>query len=232
VRRPLSSVLLLPLPLLLLAGCKIAGSGPSSSPPYRPPPPGMATCTGSTLCLRVVPMRPGPPLPGRLVVAWIPINDDDPRGQPEIAFEAPFYGNERTVVIPYSAIRPPRYMELFPPCFERRPECDRPAGVATGYVLVIPSTGAPATPQSVGKGTITAVGRLVVGYGTQPIAPGGPLRDVFPAGIAGGMAPYAPIPPPQGGHDRAFLNPQGTWFDLVTCTPADPRCDLPYPNLT
>lgn len=191
----------------------------------------MGVCTTSTVCLRVVPARPAPPLQGRLVVAWLPIGDDDPRRIPEIAYEAPFYGNERTVVIPYAALRPPRDMERFPACLDRRPECNRVAGVATGYVLVVPNTGAPVTPQAVSKGTISAVGRLIVGFGTQPIAPGGPLSAVFPAGIAGGFAPYAAVPPPGGGHDRAWLNPQGTWFDLVSCTLAEPQCDLPYPNL-
>ena len=182
--------------------------------------------------MRVVPMRPAPPVAGRLIILWAPIGDDDRSFLPEIGYDAPFYGTERTAVIPYSAIILPRRQQLFPACFDRyRPECQRPAGVATGYIFVVPATGGPINPLTVGKSSMTAVGRLMVGYGTQPIAPGGGPRDVFPNGIAGGIAPYAVVQPPGHGHDRMALAAPGTWFDLVSCTLAEPQCNLPLPNI-
>ncbi len=182
--------------------------------------------------MRVVPVQPAPPLPGRLIVLWLPIGDDDESFLPELGYDAPFQGTERTAVIPYSAIVPPRRMQMVPPCLDgRRPECNRLAGVATGYVLIVPPTPGPIDLRRVGKSGTTAVGRVIVGHGTQPIPPGGVLRDVFPNGVAGGLASYAVGRGPTGSFERVWLSPPGTWFDLVSCTQANPRCDLPYPNL-
>jgi hypothetical protein len=45
------------------------------------------------------------------------------------------------------------------------------------------------------------------------------------------MAPYALVRPPGSSFDRMWLAQPGTWFDLVSCTQADPQCRLPMPNL-
>lgn len=219
--------------LVMLAGCATSGGNGRSGSGYAPPPPpGAARCSGSALCMRVVPMRPAPPLAGRLVVVWAPIGDDDRSFLPEIGYDAPFYGNERTAVIPYSALVLPRRLQMFPACLALyHPECEHLAGVATGYILVVPATGGPVNPLTVFKSTITAVGRLMVGSGTEPIAPGGVLRDVFPGGIARGLAPYAIVKPQGRSYDQMALAAPGTWFDLVSCTLAEPHCNLPIPDL-
>lgn len=206
-----------------LAGCKAQ---------HRAPPGGPAPAQGGALILRVVPTQPAPPLPGRLVLIWAPIGDDDASFQPELGYSAPFPGNQTSVVIPYAAIARPHRFELFPRCFDgRRPECQGPAGVATAYVLVVPERGGPIDARAALRSDVSAVGRVVLGFGTDPIPAGGPLRDVFPAGIAGGMAPYGLGRPPGRSFDQLWLAAPGTPFDLVTCTLANPGCDLPFPNL-
>lgn len=219
------------LSLLSLVGC-VGGGGRSGRAYAAPPlPPGAAQCSAAAVCLRVIPIQAAAPLPGRLVVVWIPVGDDDRTFLPELGYDGPFFGNERTAVIPYAAIVPPRRLQQLPACLDsRRPECERMAGVATGYVMVLPNTGGPVNVYTASKSS-TAVGRLIVGYGTQPIAPGGALSSVFPAGIAGGLAPYGLFKPPGRSHDQVVLAPQGTWFDLVSCTRVGSQCDLPYPNL-
>jgi hypothetical protein len=217
---------LLPLALAVLTGCTFGGGRRSAAQGAAGAPPAGA------LVLRVVPTRPAPPVPGRVIVLWAPIGDDDDSFLPELGYEAPFFGNEPSVVIPYQAIVPPRRLQLFPPCLGRGgPGCDTVAGVATAYVLVVPSTGRPVDGRSVGKGEVSAVGRVILGFGTMPVAAGGPLRDVFPGGIAAGIAPYSLARPPGSSFDDMWLAARNAPFDLVTCTLAEPRCDLPMPNL-
>lgn len=220
-----------------LAGCRVRSSNGGGGQGYGgpPAPAGATPCTPSSVCLRVVPVAPGPPLAGRLAVVWAPVGDDDSTFVPELGYDGPFFGNERTVAIPYSGIALPRRTTLSPVCFDRRrPECNNVTLIATAYVVVLPDlngNGRLDFPAELGKLEGSAVARVMIGHATQPIEPGGVLRDVFPAGVAGGFAPYAVSRPPGRPFDQMVLAPQGTWFDLVTCTTGLPRCDLSYPNL-
>ena len=56
------------------------------------------------------------------------------------------------------------------------------------------------------------------------------MRDIYPAGVAQGTAPYFMARQPGRAHDKLVLARPGAVFDLVVCPVTAPQCELPFPN--
>jgi hypothetical protein len=65
-----------------------------------------------------------------------------------------------------------------------------------------------------------------------PMAAQLPMRETYPAGLAPGIAGYRMAKVGGSGHDKFFLAPSGSVFDLVMCPVVAPRCTLQAPNPT
>ena len=139
---------------------------------------------------------------------WTPPSDDA-KVPPEIVPLANLNGQERTVVVPASAIRPPKTTLML--------------GQAWGYVFASPPSGPTSPKQAVG----VAYMMFVHSVGPQP--QGGFMKEKFPAGIAPGTAPYF-MQKGAGSHDNLVLAPPGSVFELGMCPTTSPGCDLPSPN--
>ncbi len=190
--------------------------------------PAATSCGTDTLCLRTIGTRPAPLMSGRLVVVWDPVNKS--AGPLEVAFDVPFSGTERALAIPFAQIAPPHTRMPTMPCDPTSGQaCQRLVGIAVGYVLVLADLNGNGhiDPDEVGKGALLGAGRMIVGFAEEPIAPS---PDLAPAGMARGIAAYAPIR--LGSFDKWQLVPPATVFDLVVCTQGESPCHPPVPNLT
>ena len=190
--------------------------------------PTATSCSSDMLCLRTVGTQPGPLMPGRLVVVWDPLSKRE--GPPEVAFDVPFSGAERALAIPFAKIAPPRTRMPTMPCEPSRgPACQRFVGIAVGYVLVLGDRNGNGRidPDEIGKNALFGAARVIVGFAEEPIAPS---PDLAPAGMAAGLAAYAPVR--LGSFDKWQLVAPGTVFDLVVCAQGEPNCHPPVPNLT
>lgn len=204
------------------------GSPPGAPPPGAPaaplPPPGTAPpapahvagsippgkCAAGSVCFNIVPKAPGPIGPSRLVLFWTPPSDDT-KVPPEIVPLATLNGNERAVVVPLSAVKPPQTTVLM--------------GQAWGYVFAAPGAAPPSPKNAIGVANMM----FVHAVGAQVQSQSQYIRQKFPGGIAEGTAPYTMQRPPQG-HDNFLLAAPGSVFELGMCSQSAPSCELAAPN--
>lgn len=166
-------------------------------------------CPRDGFCFNVLAGGPGPLGPSRLILMWsAPDHKSD--SAPDLVELGNLTGQERSVFVPRSAIRPPaRSGEL---------------GVTWGYVFAV-SPNAPAT------STKNAVGiAQMMLTDAKSLATQLPLGEMYPAGLAPGIAGYRMVKVAGRSHDKFFLAPPGAVFDLVVCPVVQPQCRLPAPN--
>jgi hypothetical protein len=108
----------------------------------------------------MIPRAPGPIGPSRLVLMWT-APSDDARVPPEIVPLADLGGHEGTVVVPVSAIQPPRTTLML--------------GQAWGYVFASPPSSPPRPKQAVGIASMMFV------HSVGPQSRSGYMKEKFPA---------------------------------------------------
>lgn len=210
--------------MVLVTACAGAPE-PVRSSAYR------STCSEDALCLNVRTPPPGAPSPyGQLLVVWATPGVSAP---PEIAFQEPFTGQERSYRIPFSRIRPPSAPALY-----QAPQCDalalncRANSVALAYVVVV-ATDQGTTPDAAEFGhRAYGAAPVMIGFAANPIGRGEQaLSAVLPGGMRSGIAAYYSVKPAGGRFDQLWPATPGTVFDLVVCTPQS-GCEPPVPNIS
>jgi hypothetical protein len=200
-------------------------------------------CTATDLCFDVTPVRPGTtPLAGKLVLVWGQLDDDGPDPTPKVAYEVPFAGTEKQVVIPIAQIALPDEPNLLCkractdeaicPCLE-----DPRVGI--GFVMVLPAS--PSGDASAFKSRI-GIAKMGVAYSDKAFKPAPPRADggakypydlLFPDGIEQGTRGYFLVRPEAGSFDRLGAAPAGATFPLEVCDTADTGvCVAKGPNLS
>jgi hypothetical protein len=190
---------------------------------------GGGECSESALCLNVKFGRPGTLPAAQLVVIWVTPGVDAP---PEVAYQAPFTGQETTLRIDLRQLTAPSERALYPAvqCDANGIDC-RANPTATAYVLVVADSG---------DGTASLDDRMygaapvMVGFATFPIERGErALSDVFPDGMREGFGLYTPLRPDGRMFDQLWPAARGAVFELRVCPPDGAgQCDPPVPNIT
>jgi hypothetical protein len=189
----------------------LAGCGEAT--PRATSPVTQGSCPHDSICFNVLTGAPGPLGPVRLYVLWAA--PDRKHDSPDVVEVASLSGQERSVVVPISAIRRPARVGAY--------------GVTWGYVFALPANvdvaSGPSPKEAVGIAQMMLTDAL-------PLATQLPLRETYPNGLAPGIAGYRMAQVNGSGHDKFFLAPPGSVFDLVICPTVAPKCQLPAPNPT
>jgi hypothetical protein len=189
--------------------------------------PSTRECTADTLCFDIRPARAGTtPLAGRLVLAWVQLNDDGPDPAPKIGYEVPFAGTETRIVIPIGQIALPDEPNLY--CHrsctdEAMCPCLADPKVGIAFVGVVPAGADGGVTPRVG------LAQMVVGYSDKAFKPAPPFQPgvyaasdwLFPDGIDEGVRGYSLVPRDGSTRNSFGIPPSGTIFTLEVCDTTD-----------
>lgn len=185
-------------------------------------------CSESALCLNVKFGRPGTLPAAQLVVIWATPGVDAP---PEVAYRAPFTGQETALRIEFRQLTAPTERALYPTvqCVANGIDC-RANLMATAYVLVVANS----DDGTANLDRMYGAAPVMVGFATFPIERGErALSEVFPGGMREGFGLYTPLRPKGRLFDQLWPAAPGAVFELLVCPPKGAgQCELPLPNIT
>lgn len=185
-----------------------AGGGAAPTPTA---PIAQGRCPGDAFCFNVLAGAPGPLGAVHVRLIWVR-PDEKHESTPDVVELGTLTGRERSFAVPRSMLRPPRQIGSY--------------GVTWGYVIAAPANagGAPSSPKDA-----VGIAQMMFTHAIPEVTALS-FNDLYPAGLAPGIAAYRMARVEGRTHEKFFLAPNGAVFDLLLCPTTQPKCRLPAPN--